>query len=253
MFKGVIRMNEHEIIYFMHMPKSGGSTMTNVIQKNLSPHEIVSYYHNEEDFQKKIKQININKIKIIHGHYFFGIHKYIKRPFSYFTILRHPVERVISLYCFLKSIKGAQNDTYRNMTLNEFVERKIEANIQTAYLSGDIVNPSLSKAMNNLRNHFDVIGTTEQFNETLYLLGKRYNWSNLHYRRVNVTSGRLRTEEVSEATKTLIKNVHHLDVLLYEYAKKLLTNQLNQLNKDEVSELNYFIKAQQKFEMRSRL
>lgn len=232
------------------MPKSGGSTLTSIIRKNFSEREILPYFHYKDNFEQILKQVNINKIKIIHGHYLFGIHERINRPFSCFTILRHPVERVVSLYYYLKSIDGKNYDKYRKMTLDEFIKNKIEANIQTGFLSGNINNPSVLKAVRNLRKHFDVVGTTEQFNETLFLLGKRYGWTQLHYKRVNVTISRPKIEEISEETKKLIEKVHCKDLLVYQYAKKLLSKQLSNLNKHERMKLNQFIRAQQNYEMK---
>src|SRR5690606_28789070 len=144
-----------------------------IIQKNFKKHEILPYFHYKEDFEEALKRVNADNLKIIHGHYWFGIHEHINRPFSYFTVLRHPVERVVSLYYYLTSIEGKRYDRYRAMTLDEFVMNKIEANIQTGFLSGSINKPSVLKAVRNLRKHFDVVGTTEQFDETLFLLGKR--------------------------------------------------------------------------------
>lgn len=241
-------MNPKELIYFIHMPKTGGSTLTGVIKNQFSSSEILAYYHNQDEIQNKLKQVNMDDLKIIHGHYFFGIHEFIDRPFSYFTILRHPVERVISLYYYLKNIEGERYDIYREMTLDEFVENKIEDNIQTAYLSGNERKPGLLKAVRNLRRYFDVVGTIEQFDETLYLLGKRYGWTKLHYKRKNVTASRPHAIEVSEKTKRLIKQTHHKDLLLYKYAQKLLTKQLNELNEQEKAELKNFKRAQAEFE-----
>lgn len=241
-------MNEHPLIYFIHMPKTGGSTLTTIIQKNFKKHEILPYFHYKEDFEEALKRVNADNLKIIHGHYWFGIHEHINRPFSYFTVLRHPVERVVSLYYYLTSIEGKRYDRYRAMTLDEFVMNKIEANIQTGFLSGSINKPSVLKAVRNLRKHFDVVGTTEQFDETLFLLGKRYGWPKLHYKRVNVTAKRPKIEEIPEDTIILIKKVHNKDLLVYQYAKKLLSRQLDKLDKRERLKLQQFKQAQKKLE-----
>lgn len=228
----------------MHMPKTGGSTLRNVIRDQYISSEILSYDDNQDNLQKKLNDVDITKLKIVHGHYFFGIHEHLQRPFSYFTILRHPIERVLSLYYYLKSINGKKYDVYRKMTLDEFIEKKIEENIQTAYLSGSNTQPSILKATRNLHRYFDVVGTTENFDETLYLIGKRYGWKNLHYNRVNVTKSRLSSKEISEKTKKLIRKVHHKDLLLYKYAQKKLTIQIRKLDEHERKELEQFKKAQ---------
>lgn len=242
-------MNAEELIYFIHIPKTGGSTMTNIIRDHFLPSEKLAYFHNEDDIQQKLKQVNLNEIKIIYGHYLFGIHEHIERPFSYFTLLRHPVERVISLYYYLKSIEGEPYEVYRKMTLDEFIEQKIEENIQTSYLSGNLSNPKLTKAMRNLRTYFEVVGTTEQFDETLYLLGKRYGWTKLCYERVNVTKSRPRIEEVSDETIRRIKKIHNKDMLLYRFTQKLLKKHLSELDDQQLTELRDFKNKQIEFEL----
>ena len=241
-------MNEHPLIYFIHMPKTGGSTLTTIIQKNFKKHEILPYFHYQDDIDDVLNKVHVDELKIIHGHYWFGLHEHFNRPFSYFTVLRHPVERVVSLYYYLTSIEGKRYDRYRNMTLDQFVMNKIEANIQTGFLSGNLKKPSVLKAVRNLRKHFEVVGTTEQFDETLFLLGKRYGWSKLHYKRVNVTARRPKIQEIPNETIQLIKKVHSKDLIVYRYAKKCLSKQLSQLTEQEQLKLRRFKEMQKKIE-----
>ncbi len=242
-------MVEDPIVYFIHMPKTGGSTMTHILYKQFAMSEIVSYFYYDVSLQRKLEDLNLNDIKLIYGHYFFGLHEQIKRPFSYFTIIRHPVDRVISLYYYLRSIDGELYDKYRKMTLDEFVKGRFEANIQTGLLSGNVEQPSVLKAVRNLLNYFDVVGTTDQFNETLYFIGKQYGWTDLRYKRVNVTKSRAKPEEVSEKTIQLIKTIHNKDLLLYEFATRLINKRLSRLDQFEEAELNDFKQAQTDFEL----
>jgi len=54
-----------------------------------------------EDF-KKLPPDASNSIRFIRGHFEFGVHKYLYRPYTYITMLRHPIERAISWYYFVK-------------------------------------------------------------------------------------------------------------------------------------------------------
>lgn len=240
-------MADRPIVFFIHMPKSGGSTMGQILQSQYEINEVLSYHHTE-DLSKKKALIDCDSIKVVQGHYFFGLHKYFHRPFSYFTILRDPIDRVVSLYYYLRSTEGKQYDIYRQMTLQQFVENKIEANIQTTYLAGEDGNGSLLKAVRNLTQMCDVVGTTEQFNETLYLLKQKYGWSDVFYERINVTKQRKKLEEISEETIEKIKSIHYKDVVLYRFAKKVMERQLSQLSEEERLEMVKFKRSQLNFE-----
>lgn len=225
------------------MPKVGGSTMSTILRRQYKPHEVDSHYLTE-DLSKKLTKLNHESIKVIHGHYYYGLHQHFKRPYSYFTILRDPIDRTVSLYYYLRSIEGKDYDKYREMTLQQFVENKIEANIQTILLAGEDGKESLLKAVRNLTKMCDVVGTTDQFNETLYLLKKRYSWQDVFYEKVNVTKQRKQLTQIPQETIEKIKEVHYKDVILYHFAEKIMKGQLSSLTEKEKTEMEKFIKLQ---------
>ncbi|MCK5632691.1 sulfotransferase family 2 domain-containing protein [bacterium] len=115
-----------KILYiFLHIPKTGGTTLNHHFENNFKKQELMKLYFNnketlvvkeakiqEEDntlnkqmskikqYLKSLEKIRKNQIKIIYGHgVFYGIHKYFpNRNAKYITFIRHPINRKISLH-----------------------------------------------------------------------------------------------------------------------------------------------------------
>ncbi|MFJ5749508.1 sulfotransferase family 2 domain-containing protein [Peribacillus frigoritolerans] len=234
-------MSEDHLDIFMHVPKTGGTTLSAIFRKQYKPSEIFDH----DSFQYKVMKMDQLKaeekrnIKAVAGHYFYGIHqKFSPRPFNYFTMLRDPVDRVISSYYFLKDYPGYE--MVKDMTLEEFVVNGPEASsLQTLLVCGSRKIPDIEKAKENLKT-FTVVGVTELFNETLFCLKKEYSWGDIHYTRKNITKNRLAKEEVPLDLINLIRKYNALDLELYDYAKKLLYEKLQSLTVDEQKQLEKF-------------
>lgn len=91
---------------FVHIPKTGGTTLVKTISKNLKKENVLNI--SSEKIYNEVRNIpryRREKIKFIHGHFVkFGIHKYFKRPYRYITIFRNPQTRIVSIYNYFKTL-----------------------------------------------------------------------------------------------------------------------------------------------------
>jgi hypothetical protein len=223
-------MAEDSIVIFTHIPKTAGTSLRHIIQSQFQPQQVFEFYHLKTQPPKARKGIekynNLTEaqkkvIKFVSGHVGFGLHEFLPRPCSYITVLRDPVERVVSYYYFLLR---NQNNLVKNKTLPEFIQTYGGVhNSMSCYLSGltlksQLRDPSidlksqqfaqetLEIAKANLKQHFQVVGLVERFDETCILLRKILGWNLASfYVKKNVAKHRNLIAELPQDTLELIQ------------------------------------------------
>ena len=246
MFKSYIYHNfekSDNAILFVHIPKNAGTTLASIIEYQY----IDTYLYSMlwcDDLPAEEKE----RIILIKGHFHFGIHETLPHPkYSYFIILRDPIDRVLSHYYYIKNtIQHQLHEEISNIDLLEFVSNPkydIEIyNLQTRYLIPDKLQDlpksehniikyfsdlDFEVAKYNLINHFNFIGIAERFDESIILLNRIMNWNVKDYKLQNKSSNRLSVSEVSNEVLEIIKKKNEYDIKIYELANILLSEKLN--------------------------
>ena len=234
-----------ETILYLHIPKTGGTTLESCIYDQWSTKDCVSdesgYFHSgiyyypfeffyDENFEipeGSRKILRRKDLRAVLGHFFFGIHRHVKRAATYITLLRHPVDRVLSLYW--------QEEPGR--TIEEFMTRRLREtdNDQTRRISGmcppfgECTKEMLEMAKRNLIEHFAVVGTTEKFDEALVFLQRYLRWGETpvylpHV--VNLDKSKSVAPKPHEVS--LIAERNQFDLALYEFACILLEGKISE-------------------------
>ncbi len=248
--------NQEHVLIFLHIPKAGGSTLHRIIEKQYEPSTIFtipSFYSSKEEF-RQAAEFQLKEIKVLKGHMFFGLPDVLPNPSTYITLLRDPVERIISHYYYVlrtpihylyKDVKA------KNMSLKEYACSGLSVELdngQTRLISGfnfrDHSQPAsqemLEVAKQNLKSQFAVVGSVENFNKTLMLLKKEFGWKMPFYVKQNTTKNRLLKERVSKETLDVIKKHNELDIELYRYAKDIFEDLVNQQDASFEREIKVF-------------
>jgi hypothetical protein len=152
----MINSQPEPIVVFVHIPKTAGTTLHLVIERQYNPKNIISIHTPKENAEQVSRLQNSStadeqKIKVIKGHTFGGWHQLLSQPCAYCTLLRDPVERFISNYFFLLKKEGhplGQKLVEKQVTIEDFVCWPGEDNYQTRFLAKNINEVNLDIKQN---------------------------------------------------------------------------------------------------------
>lgn len=241
-------------LMFLHIPKAGGMTLHSVIEKNMPLNQIYTIEGNsvKESIEKfkGLSQQDRNKYRCVKGHMGFGLHQYFHDQVQYITILRDPVERIISFYYFIH--QTPRHYLYKKvvsgkMGFKEFVNSGLTPelyNLQTRMLAGEdgLTIPlktkrtldagDLARAKRNIENHFSAVGVLESYDRFLRLLRSVLGWDDISYTKKNITKERPVQPEIPQEIIKIIMQNNAIDIDLYKFVKQKFQQQLDDRNID---------------------
>lgn len=241
-------------LIFLHVPKAGGNSFLDFLLPNFPveqrfdvnkglnyPKRLAELEHLDED-QKR-------SIELVYGHLPFGVHRWLPQPCRYITVLRDPIDRVVSHYYFVKEqpahpLYGQVVD--QQMSLAEYAKSGLSGELNngmTRLICGQEASDSLrghgpchdsdlQTAIQHLEQHFEVVGLLESLTATQRLLSKRYQWPMQNPVQRNKTGHRQQVNELSAADRAAISEENELDLQLYRWAQDRFANDCRESNID---------------------
>jgi len=169
------------------------------------------------------------------GHFWFGIDERLPTPSTYVTVLRDPVDRVLSLHAY----RAGRGDLV--IPLERYLRdgRDYEiANGQTRRLAtdgpaatkGPVTQTMLDVAMENLSTRFAAVGVTERFNESVLAIGAALGWKSLGYAYANRSEPRVRAHDLDPSLRDHLVECNQFDRELHRFAGELLDRSLSDVN-----------------------
>jgi hypothetical protein len=231
------------VALFLHIPKCAGTSFTKLVY--LQYYDPQGPEHPDDDFPQGIYYIPDRQflkarspqvadralpilrdpqLRAVAGHFCFGLHELIPRPAGYLTLLRDPLERVVSLYHHLRwrDSRFQLGDRGRVFDSTTSVEELV-TEFELREIDNDQV---LEQAKANLES-FWLVGTTERFEDTLAAAHLRLDWpAHIDYSESNVNTSRPPAAELPAATQELILARNELDLELHSFADALLDEHL---------------------------
>jgi len=231
---------KNSILLFMHIPKTGGTTLFDVLGRKYKKEQtlVLNTFRYKHELEEKVmnnsKYIE-NNIELIRGHFYYGIHEHINRKCIYFTLLRNPLERLVSLYQYLKNhelpeIAGVIRE--KNLSFDEYITSKqqyVKFNMQTKIIAGINEDRPINKndydlSINNIENNICFAGTIEMYDESLMLLFNKLRMSNPYYIKKNISNDNI---VISKKTIEYIDENEKYDIMLHKHVQNKLLRELN--------------------------
>lgn len=241
---GTVQVLKKEILYlasskrprkilFDHLPKCGGSSLHAYLEKEYPQRKIFSIDGgNPQESAAKFKSLPQAKryaYDLVKGHIANQLIEFAHPACLKVTILREPVDRIVSHYYYAKSTP--EHYLYpkirkSGMSLESYASSGISTELRnwyTTHFSGLSIeaaeaNPedAIENAMKVLLNDYDIVGLLENYSSFAERLrqqaGLRYQYQN---EKVNPTQGRVSINDVPKSTIRVIEQINHLDVVLY--------------------------------------
>ena len=194
---------------------------------------------------KQILRKQLVKRNIVYARHFYFVdfRKFGIERFSYVTIIRDPIDRVVSSYLYYhfsskKHIQRILDPKHRNETLSDCVRQQHEGcvrNLVTKYFCGHEYwckngdSKALDTAKKNLANHFAVVGIVEEMELSMRVMGlvlpQYFGMDSGDVLTLPALNKNERTASLSEREREEIATANSADMELYDFAVRLLHDQ----------------------------
>src|SRR5262249_14008237 len=245
----VPRPSAPSVLIHMHIPKTGGTSLNSMVQHGFRNDEVFDTTIGSSEFLSGLglaefeycrqrlasfRPEDVRRIRYVSGHLPMGLHNAFDRPAKYFTVIRHPVDRVISNFFFWMQEDKPYLKNGRPMTLEEYAANGCDVrlgNYQVRVVSGcpelagerrgrgmQTPGPSVERrhlevAKRNIEEHFLAAAPLESMAELALVIRRIYGWPlrRLLTEYKNKTKRRLRVSDVFPRVRKMIEESNAYD------------------------------------------
>ena len=220
-------------LLFDHLPKCGGTTITNYIRSNYLRRKVFRIHGSQptasvEEFLSFPQSVRY-QYDCIYGHFADQLLDLVHPETIAVTVFRNPVDRIISHYYYVKSQEEhylhdqiisaeIQLEDYASSDLSGELRNWLTAHF--ARLSTEEVNKrpqeALDLALQRITKRYALVGFLDDLDPFMSQLKTLVGFKHtFHDKKLNKTHNRLLLDEIPESTKKIIVESNHLDVALY--------------------------------------
>jgi Galactose-3-O-sulfotransferase len=269
----------NQLLLFLHLAKTGGMTLADILTRNFASEEFLQIDMAEanasalgvwspgtiEQALARLQPSEAARLRVVWGHYRHGVQALLPKSCAVVTLLRDPLDRIISAYYYSNKSVGSLEileqyhvRKYYDIGFDNAMSRIISGGATLDPIAArqdattenfpTVTESDFEAAAANLDGYL-VVGTTEQFDETLLVLGRDLRWSlsDLLYTPVNVTASRPVQSNMSDALLEKILDWNRYDIRLVERGRAHLARRIAAYRGDFARDLLLFRELNSQF------
>mgnify|MGYP001206968250 CR=1 FL=1 len=248
--------NENTII-FHHIPKTAGTTFRSILERQYNVDNIYEIWGDKNLMIKNFKiipQKDRFQYKLIYGHQALKLYDYVNKPVV-ITMLRSPVDRIISLYRYVKGFpwhpfystvnKYSLKECFQNEIFNDWTElcngqfNSIKNSFNRTNLWQSNYDISTVQSMIDIFHKDILFGLVEFFDESLIYFNNYIGFTNHIYYYKQKLSRKI--INIDEETIEMITQHNLLDIELYQTSVKAFNQMINSYKDSDSKQLERFI------------
>lgn len=262
---GIYKLEKNDILYFLHIRKTGGTTLMTLLDDHFDVNSILT----EHDWHSLLPKMpkDFLKIRLVRGHFGYGLHRILPQKPIYITMLRDPTDRTVSDYEQSKRTANFEEIILPNTEIDEVIHSKN----RIRFTNNQIHSLTLDREISDLTSlltkqhglfyltvfalemrspndpndeellqlakkkilEFAFVGLSEKFEESLDLLCYTFGWRPIrNIINQNVADKKVQKKDLSKETIEGIQDCVKLDTQLYNYATQLFEERYSVMIKD---------------------
>lgn len=236
----------HRRLFFLHLPKTAGTTFNAFLEQQYRLADIMPYgCFGEREVYLQPDQLEVHRQKqpflLYRGHFGYDVCKLFESEFTTITVLRDPLQRVVSLYNDWRTkseeslaeapeLEKSLAVLAQTLSLRDFLRAEHphlplwfhngQARLLAQGFHCKLPESTLQDIAIAHLDNIDYVGVTGAFELLLWLLCHQFGW---HYpsqlQPLNAARNRLRVEDLDDATRADIAAQNQVDWVLYRRAQ----------------------------------
>lgn len=245
-----VNERQNRTLLFVHVPKTAGTTLRVVVQQQYLGQGLFVISHDIQKERRRLAALDEQEkrgLRAVYGHMVWGWHEHLLpgQPHAYITMLRDPIERVLSLYAHARLKEHYLGPAVGRMNLVQFLQSGVTMTPDNGMVRqlcgrdeflqkpwrdmsiphGDVTRADLEAAKAHLRQ-CAVVGVSEQFDAFIETMRQRFAWRVGSWQNENVTRWERRSRaSLDRREMAAIEEATALDRELYDLALELARGQ----------------------------